>query len=117
MSVRLILVLVIYSLGMACGQILFKFASQSVQRDVSTSPLLAYVNVYFIAGIALYFSLTILWVWLLKFVPLSTAYPFVALAFIFTPVLSLIFFGEKVSIGYFLGLAFIACGVIIIAKQ
>ena len=38
-------------------------------------------NVYFLLAVLLYAGLSVLWVWLLSFTPLSRAYPFVALAF------------------------------------
>lgn len=117
MSIWIVFVLVLYSFGMACGQILFKYAAQAGQYTKSASILLSYLNVYFIGAVILYFSLTVLWVWLLRYVPLSTAYPFVALAFIFTPMLSFIFFGEKISLEYFLGLVLIAGGITVIARQ
>jgi len=117
MTLRFILILIVYSLGMACGQILFKLAAKSIQGGGLEPSILSYINVYLILGVGLYFGLTVLWVWLLRFVPLSEAYPFVALAFIFTPLLATFIFGEKLSLNYFGGLALIACGILVIARQ
>jgi drug/metabolite transporter (DMT)-like permease len=117
MTLRFIIILTIYSFGMACGQILFKLAAESVQRSGLHSSPSSYINVYLILGVSLYFCLTILWVWLLRFVSLSAAYPFVALAFIFTPLLATVIFGEKLTLNYLGGMALIACGILIIARQ
>ena len=42
------------------------------------------LNGYFFVAVILYAALTVLWVWILSFTPLSRAYPFVALAFALT---------------------------------
>jgi drug/metabolite transporter (DMT)-like permease len=117
MTLRFVLILIVYSIGMACGQILFKLAARSIQSGESQPSIYSYVNVYLILGLGLYFGLTVLWVWLLRFVPLSEAYPFVALAFIFTPLLATFIFNEKLSLSYFGGLTLIACGILVIARQ
>jgi drug/metabolite transporter (DMT)-like permease len=117
MTLRFTLILIVYAVGMACGQILFKLAARSIQNGGLQPSIFSYINVYLILGVALYFGLTLLWVWLLRFVPLSEAYPFVALAFIFTPLLATVIFNEKLSLSYFGGLTLIACGILIIARQ
>ena len=47
----------------------------------------AFLN-FFVAAMLLYAALTLLWVWILTFTPLSYAYPFAALAFGMTPLLA-----------------------------
>jgi drug/metabolite transporter (DMT)-like permease len=59
----------------------------------------------------LYAALAVFWVWVLSFTPLSRAYPFVALAFAFTPLLGGLIFGEVISTRLFIGLLFILCGL------
>jgi drug/metabolite transporter (DMT)-like permease len=116
MTNSLILTMILYSLGMACGQLLFKLAAMTLSQRTGTSSVLSYLNVYLISGLILYGLLTMLWVWILRTVPLSKAYPFVALSFVFTPVLSKLVLGELLSTGYFAGLALIAAGVILIVR-
>ncbi len=111
------IVMVLYSLGMAVGQVLFKLAATRSTDLESARGMLGFVNMYLIAGLFLYAVLTLAWVWILKSVPLSKAYPFVALAFVFTPLLSKLVFGEVLNIAYFLGMALIAAGVIVIARS
>jgi drug/metabolite transporter (DMT)-like permease len=110
-------VLLAYAAGMAGGQLLFKAAAL---RYASEAPLgerlLSLVqNVYFLAAIALYVALTVLWVWILTFTPLSRAYPFVALAFAITPLLAGFVFGEAVTTRLMLGIGFILCGLLLVA--
>lgn len=116
MSNAMIATMVLYSLGMACGQLLFKLAATSSTQERASSSLLGFVNPYLLGGIALYGGLTIMWVWILRSVPLSKAYPFVALSFIFTPMFSKFFLNESLSTTYYLGLLLIAAGVIVIAR-
>jgi drug/metabolite transporter (DMT)-like permease len=109
--------LLAYAAGMAGGQLLFKAAAL---RYASEAPLgerlLSLVqNVYFLAAIVLYVALTVLWVWILTFTPLSRAYPFVALAFAITPLLASFVFGEAVTVRLMLGLGLILCGLLLVA--
>jgi drug/metabolite transporter (DMT)-like permease len=109
--------LLAYAAGMAGGQLLFKAAAL---RYASEAPLgerlLSLVqNVYFLAAIVLYVALTVLWVWILTFTPLSRAYPFVALAFAITPLLAGFVFGEAVTVRLMLGLGLILCGLLLVA--
>lgn len=109
--------LLAYAAGMAGGQLLFKAAAL---RYASEAPLgerlLSLVqNVYFLAAIALYVALTVLWVWILTFTPLSRAYPFVALAFAITPLLAAFVFGEAVTARLMIGIGLILCGLLLVA--
>jgi len=117
MTMSVIWIMVGYAWGMACGQIMFKLAAKSTLKiDTANGPL-AYLSVYLICGLVIYLGLTVLWLWVLRSIPLSKAYPFVALSFVFTPLLASVIFGEKLSYGYFIGLALIAGGIVVIARQ
>ena len=63
---------------------------------------------------AAYFALSLLWVWVLSFTPLSRAYPFVALAFAVTPLLAALVFGEPLSTRLLVGLAVILGGLVLV---
>jgi drug/metabolite transporter (DMT)-like permease len=109
--------LLAYAAGMAGGQLLFKAAAL---RYASEAPLgerlLSLVqNVYFLAAIVLYVALTVLWVWILTFTPLSRAYPFVALAFAITPLLAGFVFGEAVTARLMIGIGLILGGLLLVA--
>lgn len=106
-----------YSGGMAGGQVLFKSAAN---RYVTEGPLHERIfsiaaNGYFLAAILLYVTLTVLWVWILTFTPLSRAYPFVALAFALTPLLGGVVFGEPIAARLMLGIALILGGLLLVA--
>lgn len=102
--------LVLYAAGMAGGQILFKIAALRATGAPALIPALI-LNPPFWLAIALYGGLTVLWVWLLTRIPLAYAYPFMMLAFVFTPVLSALLLGERLSWGYALGALLIVGGL------
>ena len=121
MSARLshsqIAVLVAYAVAMAGGQMLFKTAAL---RGAGNGPLAERIagillNGYFFAALILYAALTVLWVWILSFTPLSRAYPFVALAFALTPALGGLVFAEPVSMRLVIGIVLILCGLLFVA--
>ena len=111
-----IALLAAYALAMAGGQMLFKLASARFAGDapIAERALAVLQNGYFLAAVTLYFALTVLWVWILSFTPLSRAYPFVALAFALTPALGGLFFAEPISIRLVIGIVLILCGLVFV---
>jgi multidrug transporter EmrE-like cation transporter len=110
-------VLVAYALAMAGGQALFKAAALhgAEARSLGERVLGSLLNLQFASAIILYGALTILWVWILSFVPLSRAYPFVALGFAITPALGVLIFGEPMSLRLMIGIGLIMCGLYLTA--
>jgi drug/metabolite transporter (DMT)-like permease len=110
--------LVAYALGMVGGQMLFKLAAQQIPRGgAAIDHAFGLVrNGYFLVALVAYFLLALLWVWILSFTPLSRAYPFAALAFVLTPLLGGLLFGEPLSARLFAGIAAIACGLLLVAR-
>ncbi len=109
--------LMAYAAGMAGGQLLFKAAALRYAPDAPLwERLLSLVgNGYFVGAVALYGGLTVLWVWLLTFTPLSRAYPFAALAFAVTPLLGGLVFGETITLRLALGIVLILSGLLLVA--
>ena len=110
--------LVAYAAGMAGGQLLFKAAALRYLADGSAGERAASLlfNVYFVAAVALYIALTVLWVWLLTFIPLSRAYPFVALAFAITPLVGGLLFAEPITAKLLAGIVLLLGGLVMIAS-
>jgi drug/metabolite transporter (DMT)-like permease len=113
-----IAVLIAYAAAMAGGQLLFKMAATRGDPSGPLGERMAgfLLNGYFAAAIILYAALTVLWVWILSFTPLSRAYPFVALAFALTPALGAIVFSEPVSTRLMIGIALILAGLLFVAE-
>src|SRR5213079_831245 len=71
LSIAQIVVLCGYAAGMAGGQILFKLASLRLTPDASLFERAASLlqNWLFLAALAVYLALSVLWVWILSFTP------------------------------------------------
>jgi drug/metabolite transporter (DMT)-like permease len=117
LSIAQIAILCGYAGGMAAGQILFKLASLRLAPDGSlverVSSLLQ--NWLFLAALAVYLVLSVLWVWVLSFTPLSRAYLFVALSFAIVPVAGAVLFAEPLSPRLMIGIGLILCGLLFVA--
>ena len=105
-SLSQVAALAAYTAAMASGQLLFKTAVPGSAGDRSLAAWIAgfLLNGYFIVVFILYAALTVRWVWILSSVPLSRAYPFLALAF-----------AERSSIRLVIGIVPILCGLFFIA--
>src|SRR5919206_4972096 len=109
LSIAQIAILCTYAAGMAAGQILFKLASLRLTSSTSLAERLASLshNPLFLGALVVYFGLSIVWVWILSFTPLSRAYLFVALSFAIVPVASTLVFAEPLSIRLIVGIGLI----------
>ena len=102
--------------AMAAGQILFKSSAQYLV--VEKGPLQLFLSLLtwqFMLAVLFYATGTFLWVILLKYVPLSRVYPFVALSFVLVPIASYCLFGEKLTARYMVGLSFFMTGLYLVA--
>jgi drug/metabolite transporter (DMT)-like permease len=117
LSFAQIALLIGYAGGMASGQILFKMAAlKGVAEGPWAERLFSMMfNGFFATAVLLYAALTVLWVWILNFTPLSRAYVFVALAFAVTPLLGAFVFAEPISIRLVIGIGLVFCGLLFVA--
>jgi drug/metabolite transporter (DMT)-like permease len=117
LSVVQIAILSFYALGMSGGQILFKLAAMGAPAKGPFPERFFGLmqSSYFLSALAAYSALSIIWVWILTFTPLSRAYPFVALAFVLTPVLGGLLFAEPLTTRLAVGVAVILCGLFLVA--
>ena len=102
---------------LSAGQVLFK----NTAGTVSAPSLPGFIGALlaspsFWAALVIYGVATLLWVYVLIQVPLSRAIPFIALTFVLVPVLSAVFFGERLTLLYGVGIAVIITGVTIAAS-
>ena len=121
MSALHIGLLLVYAAGMSMGQLLFKLAADSASVGPSSSAVEQVIrmlsNPFFVIAMAMYFALSLMWVWILGFIPLSRAYPFVAAAFIVTPLLGHLFFNEALDLRFAFGLVLIVCGLVLVVGR
>lgn len=97
------------------GQILFKYSATQAEKSPGIVSLIR--NPFLIGAVAIYGLATLLWVWQLKYVPLNRAYPLFALAFAIVPLLSWMFFGERVRLVYVAGVVLIIAGIILCVRN
>jgi drug/metabolite transporter (DMT)-like permease len=96
--------------AIAGGQILFKLAARAGEASAAGFPW-DILNAWLFAALAVYGAATLLWVWLLKSLPLNVAYPFVGLAFVIVPMLAAFTLGEALDWRHVAGGLLIAAGV------
>ena len=87
------------------GQLFLKLSKADI-----TSP-------YLYAGFLLYGLSAILWVYVLKFLPLSKVYPFTFVTFALVMILSALVLREKFGVLQFVGAVLIIGGVMLMAKS
>ena len=100
---------------MTIGQVLFKQVAINYNK---TENLLEWgvLGILVVAGV-LYLSSTGIWIWALRTVEISKAYPFFALGFVFVPLFGAWFFGETLNIKYGIGVMFIMAGVVMTSSS
>ncbi len=98
----------------AIGQLLFKAAAAQWRVDgFSWATLRGFLSPLMLVALAVYAFATLLWVYVLRTVPLSTAYAMFALAFVVVPLLAHVALGEPLSINAIVGGAIIVLGVVV----
>jgi undecaprenyl phosphate-alpha-L-ara4N flippase subunit ArnE len=103
---------------LSLGQIFFKTAAQQIKVGTFWQTLVGLaLNVQLILALAIYGVATLLWVLLLREVPLSRAYPLTALGMVIVPAIGLFFFRESFSPSLLLGGALMIAGAYIIALR
>jgi drug/metabolite transporter (DMT)-like permease len=92
------------------GQLLFKLASADASEG-NVGKLLFNPTLWI--ALVLYGCTTIGWLFVIRGVPISRAYSFMALSFVYVPFLSVLFLGENLSTRLVLGTAIICAGIFV----
>ena len=114
MTGKLWLMLLAYPVAVSIGQVMFKAAA--LRLPAEGIGLRAFGSPMLIGAYALWAGLSLFWLIIIRDVPLTRAYPFVALSFLFTPLLAWIAFDEGPDLRYAVGIALIAVGVVLTQK-
>ena len=101
--------------GIAAGQLLFKCTADS--QALSGSYLHSRTLLWLLAAMLIYGVTTFGWIWTLQQGPLSSLYPWMALAFVLVPLLSSVLLGERLQMTYWLGVVMIVAGVSIAVRS
>jgi drug/metabolite transporter (DMT)-like permease len=73
-------------------------------------------NFAVVGGMSLYFLSAVVWLYLLTKLDVSYVQPILALTYVLTPILAIIFLGESVPPMRWLGIAIIIFGVFVVAR-
>lgn len=92
------------------GQIFFKAGAPRLSLTVD-GLLSQFSNVPLLLGFSLYFVSAVLYVTALKTVPLSVAYPTLALGYILVVIFSVVWLGESLGLSQWIGASLICVGV------
>jgi len=103
------------------AQLSFKHGVSHVDLEQYSSMLykawFLFTSPFVILGLALYGVGTVLWLFALKQLDLSLAYPFVGMSFLFVLILSVTFLHEPFSVNRLVGTLVIVLGIIILSKS
>lgn len=109
--------LLVFQLILSSGQVLFKQVANSTHAESGERWLLALATHPLMwLAVSLYAGATLLWVNILETLPLSRAYPVMAMAFLLVPLAGMVFFDERLDARYWLGVVLIMGGVILVSR-
>lgn len=103
------LIILVCVVVMTLGQLLFKQVAINYNK-IGALLHVSVIGLLLVAG-SMYVVSSGLWVWALRSVEISKAYPYFALGFVFVPLLSAWLFGESITLRYGLGVMLIVLGV------
>lgn len=117
MSIRWLLLTLLCVALIAAGQILFKVAAAQWRIDGwSWTTLRGFLSPAMVLALIVYGVTTVLWVFILRSVPLASAFPLYALVFVLVPVTAHFVLGEPWSWNALIGALVIMLGVIIAVR-
>jgi len=106
--------LILTPMTLGGGQILFKISSGRMGEANLAGFIRLITDPVFILAITIYALATFAWVFVLRSVPLSFAYSFMALTFVIVPILSALLLGEVLTIRNYIGAALIIGGLMVV---
>ncbi len=120
LSFQIITLAALYLVFALSGQLLYKKSAAKIITDYGVSGFLHsfFFNSQLWVATALYIGAMVLWVLLLKTVPLNRVFPVMsALMLISLPLLTYYFLDEPLSLRYWLGVILIFTGITLIATD
>lgn len=100
----------------AVGQVMLKYAmNKHGQIDFTLAGMIGlFCEPRLLFALSMYAAALLMWLHVLSRVPLSTAYPMLAVTYAIVPLLSLVFFGERIQQSQIIGICMILAGVTLI---
>ncbi len=115
---QMLLVFLFVTIG-AVGTLLLKMGAERVVYTEGFSRILqsTLFNAPLLTGFLMQMIPLVAWVVLLKFMPLTKLQPMIALTYVVTPVLAVIFLGEQVEGLRLAGISLIVIGVVLVGMS
>lgn len=117
MPLRNLALLVLVVCGISVGQLFFKAAAMRASAAPGSFAISLSKDYVFLIALCVYAVSTFLWVYVLSNTKLSIAYPFMAVSFVTTPLLASKLFSETLDRRYWIGLAVIIAGILIMPRK
>ena len=112
LPLHILALLIATPLLIAVGQVMFKLTGAKLAAYPAPPVQSVLLSPLFIGSLTLYGGATLLWIYVLKTVPLSYAYSFMALTFVIVPVLAYLWLGEPLSAKYVVGMGLVIAGLL-----
>lgn len=115
---KVISLCVLQSVLLTGAQVFLKFALVKMPKFAWTKQFWTemLVNWQFAVSGILFAAASLLWMYIIKHFPFSTAYPMISLSYVFGMIAAIAFFHESVSATKWIGVALIMVGCVFIAK-
>lgn len=118
MVLAVILLSILFS---SSAQILLKIGMDSIHLEpsiaVTSIVWRVATNIYVLSGVSLHVLALVTWLYALRHVDVSYAYPFIALGFVFTLAAGHFYLNENVNIYRIAGVVLIFAGIILVARS
>lgn len=109
-----VLMALLTAFSMAGGQLLFKLGASSWKGSTPLELAVSFTcNPFLMSAVTMYAATILIWIHVLRTLPLAVAYPLTALSYIIVPILSYCFLHEKISGQTAIGSIVIIIGIII----
>ena len=98
-------------LCISSGQMLFKISAE--RANLADSLFAPSVLAVLLPALVLYGGATVVWITVLRYVPLTVAYVFMSLSFVIVPIFATLFLHEPLTLRFWGGAALIMCGILV----
>ncbi|MBD2606896.1 multidrug resistance protein [Scytonema hofmannii FACHB-248] len=117
MSLNYWLILMLVVVLGTIAQLSLKYALKGSSSDKKTMSVLNILfSLYFWIWFICYTVMTVMWLLVLRAVPLNQAYPFLGLTYAFVPLASHYFLQEKVVFSQWFGIGIIVGGIVLVVQ-
>ena len=119
MTLKTYFLILLASLMGALGAVFLKNGANALvfDRGLFTALTSGLLNVRIVVGLVFYLVPSAIFIYLLRFHELSKLQPLVAITYVITPILSMIFLRESVGLMRWIGIAFIVTGITLVSQS